>query len=140
MTEIVSLANSLTIGRLSSYLDRINVSNARLAGMQHDLHMSDTVWSTGISMFYVGYIITQIPSSIIMAKGKPRFRLPGRVHAHLVHRDHMHASCQKRLGLLPVPLPGGVHRGPICSCCIFDDVFVVYEAGVASEDGDLACG
>lgn len=45
--------------------------------MQDDLHMSDTVWSTGISMFYVGYIITQIPSSIIMAKGKPRFLLPG---------------------------------------------------------------
>ena len=26
-----------------SYLDRINVSNARLAGLQEDLHMSDTV-------------------------------------------------------------------------------------------------
>lgn len=32
----------------SSYLDRINVSNARLAGMLEDLHMSDTEWSAGI--------------------------------------------------------------------------------------------
>ncbi|KAF5970216.1 hypothetical protein FBULB1_9808 [Fusarium bulbicola] len=48
---------------LMNYLDRINVSNARLAGMQEDLHMSDTVWSTGISMFYVGYILSQIPAN-----------------------------------------------------------------------------
>lgn len=61
----------------SSYLDRINVSNARLAGMQEDLHMSDTVWSAGISMFYVGYIITQIPANVIIAKGQPRWLLPG---------------------------------------------------------------
>ncbi|SPO04150.1 related to putative tartrate transporter [Cephalotrichum gorgonifer] len=62
---------------IMNYLDRINVSNARLAGMQQDLHMSDTVWSAGISMFYVGYIITQIPANVIMAKGQPRFLLPG---------------------------------------------------------------
>ena len=59
-----------------SYLDRINVSNARLAGMQDDLHMSDTTWSLGISMFYVGYIISQIPANIIVAKGSPRIILP----------------------------------------------------------------
>lgn len=35
-----------------SYLDRINVSNARLAGMQKDLHMNDVQWSAGISLFY----------------------------------------------------------------------------------------
>jgi len=39
---------------LMNYLDRINVSNARLAGLQEDLGMSDTVWSAGISTFYVG--------------------------------------------------------------------------------------
>jgi hypothetical protein len=59
-----------------SYLDRINVSNARLAGMQKDLHMTDVEWSAGISMFYVGYIISQIPANIIMAKQKPRIWLP----------------------------------------------------------------
>lgn len=61
---------------MSSYLDRINVSNARLAGMQDDLHMSDTMWSAGISLFYVGYIISQVPANVIIAKGKPRILLP----------------------------------------------------------------
>ncbi|KAH6695432.1 major facilitator superfamily transporter [Plectosphaerella plurivora] len=61
---------------MMNYLDRINVSNARLAGMQEDLHMSDTEWSAGISLFYVGYIISQIPANIIIAKGRPRILLP----------------------------------------------------------------
>lgn len=61
---------------LISYLDRINVSNARLAGMQSDLHMTDVEWSAGISMFYVGYIISQIPANVIISKGKPRVLLP----------------------------------------------------------------
>ncbi|KAH0175236.1 major facilitator superfamily transporter, partial [Aureobasidium melanogenum] len=59
-----------------NYLDRINVSNARLAGMQADLGMNDVMWSTGISMFYVGYIISQIPANVIVAKGNPRILLP----------------------------------------------------------------
>ncbi|VUC31201.1 unnamed protein product [Clonostachys rosea] len=45
--------------------------------MQDDLHMSDTVWSAGISLFYVGYIVTQIPANVIIAKSQPRYWLPG---------------------------------------------------------------
>lgn len=59
-----------------SYLDRINVSNARLAGMQEDGNMTDVEWSAGISLFYVGYIISQVPANIVIAKGKPRILLP----------------------------------------------------------------
>ncbi|XEV04728.1 hypothetical protein FSHL1_010015 [Fusarium sambucinum] len=61
---------------MMNYLDRINVSNARLAGMQEDLNMTDTMWSLGISLFYVGYIISQIPANVIIAKGSPRILLP----------------------------------------------------------------
>ncbi|KJK68128.1 Major Facilitator Superfamily protein [Aspergillus parasiticus SU-1] len=66
----------ITMILLMSYLDRINVSNARLAGMQSDLHMSDTVWSAGISLFYVGYIISQVPANVFIAKGKPSILFP----------------------------------------------------------------
>jgi hypothetical protein len=51
---------TITFMLLMNYLDRINVSNARLAGMQEDLGMSDVEWSAGISLFYVGYIISQV--------------------------------------------------------------------------------
>lgn len=53
-----------------------DVSNARLAGMQEDCNMTDVQWSTGISLFYVGYIISQIPANVIIAKGKPQILLP----------------------------------------------------------------
>ncbi|KAK3666393.1 hypothetical protein LTR22_002698 [Elasticomyces elasticus] len=82
-----------TMMLLMNYLDRINVSNARLAGMQEDCHMTDIEWSAGISLFYVGYIIGQIPGisrnsfmpieqllisagNVIIAKSKPRIILP----------------------------------------------------------------
>ncbi|KAL4926341.1 major facilitator superfamily domain-containing protein [Aspergillus undulatus] len=58
------------------YLDRINVSNARLAGMQDDLGMDDTTWSAGISLFYVGYIISHVPANAFIAKGKPSILMP----------------------------------------------------------------
>ncbi|KAI1252871.1 hypothetical protein MGN70_005077 [Eutypa lata] len=45
------------------YMDRINVSNARLAGMQKDCGMDDTTWSAGISTFYVGYMVGQLPGN-----------------------------------------------------------------------------
>lgn len=59
-----------------SYLDRINVSNARLAGLQEDLNMSDTVWNAGISTFYVGYLVGQLPGNLWLAKANPSWFLP----------------------------------------------------------------
>ncbi|KAK5058677.1 hypothetical protein LTR84_010941 [Exophiala bonariae] len=66
----------LTLMFLMNYLDRINVSNARLAGLQEDLNMSDTVWNAGISTFYVGYLIGQLPGNLILAKANPSKFLP----------------------------------------------------------------
>ncbi|KAK5102642.1 hypothetical protein LTS08_003442 [Lithohypha guttulata] len=66
----------ITIMFLMNYLDRINVSNARLAGLQEDLHMSDTVWNAGISTFYVGYLIGQLPGNLWLAKARPSIFLP----------------------------------------------------------------
>ncbi|KAL4991988.1 major facilitator superfamily domain-containing protein [Aspergillus falconensis] len=66
----------VTLMFLMNYLDRINVSNARLAGLQDDLNMSDTVWSAGISTFYVGYFVGQLPGNLLMAKSNPHWFLP----------------------------------------------------------------
>lgn len=71
-----SFENMVVILNTSSYLDRINVSNARLAGLQEDLHMSDTIWNAGISTFYVGYLIGQLPGNLWLAKANPSKLLP----------------------------------------------------------------
>lgn len=54
-----------------NYLDRKKVSNARLAGLQQDLHMSDTIWNTEISTFYIGYLVGQLPGNLWLAKSNP---------------------------------------------------------------------
>jgi sugar phosphate permease len=59
-----------------SYLDRINVSNARLAGLQDDLGMTDTQWAAGISTFYVGYLFGQLPGNLWLARARPSILLP----------------------------------------------------------------
>ncbi|KAI4684231.1 hypothetical protein J4E81_009111 [Alternaria sp. BMP 2799] len=71
----------ITLMFLMNYLDRINVSNARLAGLQKDLHMSDTIWNTGISTFYVGYLVGQLPGNLWLAKADPRWLLPSMMMA-----------------------------------------------------------
>jgi MFS family permease len=58
------------------YLERVNVGQARLAGMQKDLGMSDKTWSLGISAYYIGYILSQLPATVWIAKGLPRYQIP----------------------------------------------------------------
>lgn len=44
--------------------------------MQEDLHMSDTMWNLGISTFYIGYLVGQLPGNLWLAKANPRWFLP----------------------------------------------------------------
>lgn len=44
--------------------------------MQKDLKMTDTQWSLGISVYYMGYIISQLPATVWLAKGLPRYQIP----------------------------------------------------------------
>ena len=51
-----------------NYLDRNNIAAARLRGLQEDLNLSNTEYSTCLSILYVGYILMQIPSNMIINK------------------------------------------------------------------------
>ncbi|KAI3589032.1 major facilitator superfamily domain-containing protein [Fusarium oxysporum f. sp. albedinis] len=101
----------VTLMLLMGYLDRINVANARLAGMQDDLHMSDTMWSAGISLFYVGYIITQLPATVYLAKGLPRWQMPAYVIAWSVVTACM-AAMSSGWSFLVCRFMVGVVEGP----------------------------
>src|SRR5580692_2568510 len=52
---------------LSAYLDRINVSFAKLQMLQ-DLGMSDAVYGLGAGIFFVGYLMFEVPSNFILLK------------------------------------------------------------------------
>ncbi|KAI9721833.1 MAG: hypothetical protein M1812_002169 [Candelaria pacifica] len=60
-----------------NYLDRNNIAAARLAGLEDDLHLNGTQFSTAVSILFVGYLLMQIPSNIFLNKiGKPALYLP----------------------------------------------------------------
>lgn len=52
---------------LLAYLDRINISFAKLQ-MQHGLGMSDAVYGFGAGVFFLGYMLFEIPSNLLLEK------------------------------------------------------------------------
>ncbi|EDN03450.1 conserved hypothetical protein [Histoplasma mississippiense (nom. inval.)] len=61
---------------LLSFLDRANIGNARVAGLQKDLGISDLHYQTAITVTYVPYIVTELPSNLLIKKIGPRILLP----------------------------------------------------------------
>ena len=57
----------LFICYLAAYLDRVNVGFAKLQ-MLKELGFSETVYGLGASMFFVGYVLFEVPSNIIMLR------------------------------------------------------------------------
>lgn len=51
---------------IMNYLDRNNIAAARLGGLQEDLNIDNTQYATCLSILYVGYILMQVPSNIMI--------------------------------------------------------------------------
>lgn len=54
-----------------AFLDRVNVSNANVYGMSEDLKMAGNKFNTALAIFFVPYVIAEIPSNWLMKKFKP---------------------------------------------------------------------
>lgn len=50
-----------------NYIDRVNVSFAKLQ-FRSDLNLSDASYGLGVGLFYVGYILFEVPSNLILQK------------------------------------------------------------------------
>lgn len=60
-----------------AFLDRINIGNARIQGLEADLHMHGSDYNVALLIFFIPYIILEIPSNIIMKKVRPSLWLCG---------------------------------------------------------------
>lgn len=58
-----------------SYLDRINIGFAALT-MNHDLRLSSTQFGAANTIFYLGYILCEIPSNLMLARFGARVWIP----------------------------------------------------------------
>ncbi|KAK4502114.1 hypothetical protein PRZ48_005537 [Zasmidium cellare] len=59
-----------------NYLDRNNISQAKLDSFEKDLGMHDDQFNTAISILNVGYILMQLPSNMILTRVRPSLYLP----------------------------------------------------------------
>ncbi|KAJ2399648.1 hypothetical protein GGI23_002523, partial [Coemansia sp. RSA 2559] len=61
----------LSLLYLFNALDRGNIGNARLAGLEKGTHLTGNDFYNALSFFYFGYTISQIPNMFILKKVTP---------------------------------------------------------------------
>ncbi|KLJ09201.1 hypothetical protein EMPG_15376 [Blastomyces silverae] len=59
------------------FLDRINIGNARLQGLERDLGMSGHDFNIALFIFFIPYMFFEVPSNIILKKVAPSTWLSG---------------------------------------------------------------
>ncbi|KAH9478028.1 putative transporter [Psilocybe cubensis] len=61
----------LSLLYLLSFLDRTNIGNARLAGLEQDLNMKNLDYNIALAVFFPWYVAAEIPSNIMMKRTSP---------------------------------------------------------------------
>lgn len=56
---------------LAAFLDRVNIGNALTLGLPHDLHLKGNESNVALTIFFVPYVIFEVPSNILLKKFKP---------------------------------------------------------------------
>ncbi|KAJ3575385.1 hypothetical protein NP233_g1136 [Leucocoprinus birnbaumii] len=100
-----------------SWLDRTNVGNASVAGLQRDLRMTPRQYSIALTVTFVPYILVELPSNLVLKTIGPNRLLPGLLLSWgivatcqgLVHNYAGFVACRFFLGLCE----GGLYPGLI---------------------------
>ncbi|KLJ12614.1 hypothetical protein EMPG_09505 [Blastomyces silverae] len=61
---------------LFCFIDRANIGNAKLAGLERDLNLKNYDYNTVLSIFYVSYIVFEIPSNMACKWIGPGWYIP----------------------------------------------------------------
>ncbi|EKG11490.1 hypothetical protein MPH_11379 [Macrophomina phaseolina MS6] len=72
----IKLLPGLVILYLLSFLDRSNVANARLEGLTDDLKMTGNQYLTSLTLYFIGYVLFEIPCNVILKRTTPKIWLP----------------------------------------------------------------
>ncbi len=67
----------LCILYLLAFLDRVNIANARSFGLVKDLNLGNLEFNTALTIFFVPYVVFEIPSNILLKKLRPNVWLSG---------------------------------------------------------------
>ncbi|PYH44636.1 putative MFS transporter [Aspergillus saccharolyticus JOP 1030-1] len=61
---------------LCSFLDRTNVGNAKILGLEDDINITGHQYDIGLTVFYIMYICSELPSNLVIRKASPQIWLP----------------------------------------------------------------
>ena len=56
---------------LVAFVDRSNIGNAKIAGLEDDLHLHGLQYNVVVTMFFVSYGFFEVPSNIILKLMRP---------------------------------------------------------------------
>ncbi|CAB4417174.1 unnamed protein product [Rhizophagus irregularis] len=66
----------LTLLYLLSFLDRVNIGNAKLAHIEEDLGLVGSQFNWCLSIFFIGYILFEVPSNLVLIRTSPSKWIP----------------------------------------------------------------
>lgn len=61
---------------LISFLDRTNIGNAKVDGLQQDLGMTDSQYNNSLTIFFVSYSVFEPFTNVLLKKMRPSVFLP----------------------------------------------------------------
>ncbi|KAH8887266.1 MFS general substrate transporter [Thozetella sp. PMI_491] len=64
------LVPMLSLLYLIAHIDRANIGNAKVEGLAEDLGMTDLEYNTILSVFFVPYVLFEVPSNVVLKKFK----------------------------------------------------------------------
>ncbi|GAA5979142.1 hypothetical protein JCM10908_002818 [Rhodotorula pacifica] len=73
-----ALLPGLTLLYLLSFLDRSNIGNARLLNLMKDIGLAKnpSAYNTSLALYFLGYVLFEIPANMILKKFNPKVWLP----------------------------------------------------------------
>lgn len=61
----------ITILYMLCFVDRINIGNARIQGLENDLGMKGSDYNVALFIFFIPYILCEVPSNMLLKRVKP---------------------------------------------------------------------
>ncbi|KAI8245611.1 Major facilitator-type transporter hxnP [Colletotrichum sp. SAR 10_99] len=87
-----------------NYVDRNAIAQARLNNLEEDLNMTGTQFNTTVSILFVGYVLMQIPSNMLITRIQPG------IYMTLVQNYGGLVACRFFLGITEAPFyPGATY-------------------------------
>ncbi|KAF2185774.1 MFS general substrate transporter [Zopfia rhizophila CBS 207.26] len=103
---------------LFAFMDRINIGNAKIQGLQKELNMNGTQYNVALLTFFPAYVALEVPANILMRKIRPSTWLSTLMFSWgvvticqgLVHSYGGLVACRVLLGALEAGvLPGCIY-------------------------------